>query len=204
MDAYDRELVSARLDELGKLPEFLKAVTVLRRETGVDLGSAWDTVIELPKYGGAGIADEVSDEEAYWSALTVSAMDRDAPARDIAVWVFDRMHAPIERINPDDVPSGGAITMLRWARDGNLTDFMRTIYAKLMPSKSEIEEDEKHRGSGRLNQRTLDEVAIAAKQSVADAAEQTYMIESDAKGRVEAAVEEEIRQRITGEAGAPI
>ena len=202
MDGYDRELLVWKLRRDGRMDQFLSRVgDLLDGDEDMDVESAWEIV--GVEYGGPPAVSELGSdtEDVLWSALSMAAMKRSAAPRDEAKWVIQHHAVPLERIDPDLVPSSGSVTMLRWAREVGLTDFMKTIYAKLMPSKSELEQDARFRQSGRVLQETLAEVIKAHEDSLVQAEIKREMMSE----RVQEMIEKRIQEKLDSqEVGDPI
>lgn len=63
-------------------------------------------------------------------------------------WVFNRLGVDPRTLETSDPPSMGALSLLVWA-NANRDSFFTTIWAKTIPSKSQIEMQEKLRDDGR-------------------------------------------------------
>lgn len=199
MDAYDRELLASRLTEKGLLDDFLDRVGV-EMAGGLSVAEAWETV--STDYGGVPEPTDVSDE-VIWSALSMASMDRKAAPRDEAEWVIRHHGVPIRRIDPDKVPSSGAVTMLRWSREVGLSEFMKTIYAKLMPSRSELEQESRFKQSGRVLAETLAEVGQAYEDSIVAAEFKRRKRDKKVDELIERTIRERVEAEISGDAGDP-
>lgn len=70
-------------------------------------------------------------------------------ARKVVNWVFD--HIDVADVEPSDAPSAGAWSLLQRVRKHPdlLKEFYRTIWAKMLPTRSEIEATEKFEDDGR-------------------------------------------------------
>ena len=201
MDGYDRELMVWKLRRDGQMEEFLARVeSLLDEDENLSVENAWSIV--SPEFGGVPSINELgrSSDDVLWSALSMAAMNRHAAPRDEAKWVIQHHNVPLPRIDPDLVPSSGSVTMLKWSREVGLSDFMKTIYAKLMPSKSELDQDARFRQSGRVLQETLAEVSKSHEESLIQAEARRQLMSE----RVEEIVQKKIQQRIDGvEIGDP-
>ena len=69
------------------------------------------------------------------------------------IWVFN--HLSIEGVKPEDAPSPGAYGYLMWAQQNpqNRSDFLKTTYAKVVPTKSQLD---KGKGSHDNGKSTID------------------------------------------------
>lgn len=56
-------------------------------------------------------------------------------------WVYNNISTPVEALSPTDGQSRGAVTMLKQARENPVmyAEFLRTQFAKLAPSKAELD-----------------------------------------------------------------
>jgi len=84
-----------------------------------------------------------------------------ASARQIVQWVFD--HIDVEDIQPEDAPSPGAWSFLQRVRQHPelLKEFYRSIWAKMLPTRSEIEAREKFEDDGREQLHLIDQIRQA-------------------------------------------
>jgi len=79
----------------------------------------------------------------------------DANFRDVVQWVFDHVAFDIDELKQqgvlDQAPSSGAVGLLQWAQKSGTTqtEFYRTIWAKLIPARSKLDEQEGLRDDGR-------------------------------------------------------
>jgi hypothetical protein len=56
----------------------------------------------------------------------------------------------VKQIDPEDVPSTAALSILLWTQlsQSNFGDFLRTNHAKLLPSKQELEYQNRYQDTG--------------------------------------------------------
>lgn len=83
-----------------------------------------------------------------WGDLAMSIdPTRKADYRDVVEWVFNNVATPVEALSPLEAPSRGAVTMLQQVKEhpSMYMDFMRTHWAKLIPTKSTIEAESRFR-----------------------------------------------------------
>jgi hypothetical protein len=83
-----------------------------------------------------------------WETLALDMpSDKRADFRSIVDWVFNNIQTPVEALSPLDCPCRGAVTMLRAVREDPTmySEFMRSHWAKLIPSKAEIEAEARFR-----------------------------------------------------------
>jgi hypothetical protein len=141
--ASKREL-RQRLKESGQWSEFC-AVRERLKEEGVAASEAWDRAASevLSSVSEGGYVDD--------SAGVVSSMfeGKSATPREIVNWVFENVD--VIDCEPADAPSAGAWALLRRLRsDGRLlTEFYRSIWTKVLPSRSELDDMEAVDDDGR-------------------------------------------------------
>jgi len=72
------------------------------------------------------------------------------PVKEI-IWIYNNLY--IKNINKKDAPTPGAYSYLMWAQSSlvNRTDFLKTIYPKIIPSKSQIDKGSGANDDGRPN-----------------------------------------------------
>lgn len=83
-----------------------------------------------------------------WGDLALNTpSDKRADFRDIVEWVFNNIQTPVESLSPLDCPCRGAVTMLRAVRENPVmySDFMKSHWARLIPTKAEIEAEARFR-----------------------------------------------------------
>jgi len=94
------------------------------------------------------------EEKFLYRQLSVVAKDRKAGHRDIVFWVFDHLETPLHEIDESKIPSPGAISLLSWARNEGKSDFIKSVWSRMIPSKSEIDSA----AGGEQNDRSMDEL----------------------------------------------
>lgn len=87
-----------------------------------------------------------------WEGLAeqVAKVERSAAANQVDVlnWVFDHCGLPVEAIDPADVPSVGAVRMLRHASsDAGYRDFLGA-WIRLLPDRKTVEWESRFKDSG--------------------------------------------------------
>jgi hypothetical protein len=112
----------------------------------------------------ADIASQLPDDGQV--TLAMFADKPKANIREVVQWVFDFME--IDDVTPDMAPSSGAWGLLKWARASrnNKTEFYRTLYAKFIPSKAQIDNEDKFADDGRKQLDILDRITTAYKDAL--------------------------------------
>ena len=90
-------------------------------------------------------------------------------------WVYDNAGTAPAAIKPEEVPSHGSLRMLAWVQrsDADYGEFIRNIWSKTIPSKTEIERGGRFHDDGRELFSMLDDFEESLKQqAAAEAAEQ--------------------------------
>jgi hypothetical protein len=112
-------------------------------------------------------SDEMDDYPAVPSGLVPKEIFAAKPSKELTAaisWVAD--HICIADAAPEDAPGSMAWSLLKFARD-NPSHFWKDIWTKLLPSKAQIEQQERFRDDGRLLT-LLDETIAAFEQEEAD------------------------------------
>jgi hypothetical protein len=74
--------------------------------------------------------------------LAESALSKTADVVSEVSFVATHLGVSVDAIDPEIVPSARAVNMLAWYRQhANQRDFWNLVYAKMLPSKSQIEAD---------------------------------------------------------------
>jgi len=76
--------------------------------------------------------------DAY-EALAVAGQGKTATEQEEVRWVAAMIALPISKIKKTSVPSTTAVGMLKWAKTQGQSDFWKSCWGKLLPSKSEVE-----------------------------------------------------------------
>jgi len=71
--------------------------------------------------------------------------------REAANFVFEHAAVPVEKIDPSAVPSKGAVGLLKWVQSSpsNAASFYSQIWAKLMPTKSQLDAEARFSDDGK-------------------------------------------------------
>jgi len=91
---------------------------------------------------------------------------KQATARAQVEWVHATIGTPVGDIDPNSVPSRGAINLLRFVETtaGGLGSFYEKMWVRLLPSKAEIEAGERFKDDGKSVIDMIDKVAKVAKE----------------------------------------
>lgn len=94
---------------------------------------------------------------AYVGLMKKIAVNQVAGAYEIAQWVFNNAAADFAELDPELVPSRGALRLLRLIKenDKEYANFVRNIWAKTIPSKSLVEMEGRMVDDGRSILSTL-------------------------------------------------
>jgi hypothetical protein len=144
-----------RWDEFVGIREELKSAGVkandawLRAAQRMDSG-VWGIGEDLPR-GRSDAEDQVEEGggEVVEKAATKAVFGgKRVPTVKVVEWVASNMQ--VEDVGPGDAPSSEAWGMLLWARRSpvNESQFWGTIYAKLLPSRSQIEAEQRYTEDG--------------------------------------------------------
>jgi hypothetical protein len=162
-----KEKLKTRLKQEGRWDEFIGYREGLKAK-GLDAKSAWAKARQKfgPESYRAPVAEADPDDDTVLPAGDAVSMDVfcDKPpvtARAVVQWVFD--HIDIEDVKPEDAPSAGAWSFLQRVRTypDLLKEFYRTIWAKMLPTRSEIEAREKFEDDGREQLHLIDQIQRA-------------------------------------------
>jgi len=73
-----------------------------------------------------------------------------APEIEIIRWVFNNYKCPVEKLDPEEVPSVGALGLLEWVRAGaNFGEFFKSAWVKMIPDKRQLEYESSLKDDGR-------------------------------------------------------
>ena len=141
-------------------------------------GGAADLIARFLPTSGARSASE-----AEWQKL-VDSIDLSKTCSTIqsVQWVFDYAGVEPSQIDPACVPSKGSLRMLKWvqASDSNYNEFIKSIWSKTIPSKTEIERAGRFSDDGRTQIALLDEFEMSIRlYQEREAAEQGRVEQSD-------------------------
>ena len=120
--------------------------------TGVEdlpRGRSGEADDEVPDSGTAEVVDAGRSDSAVVEGATKAVFGGKKVATvKVVEWVASNMQ--VEDVSPADAPSSEAWGMLVWARRSpvNESQFWGSIYAKLLPSRSQIDGDQKYAEDG--------------------------------------------------------
>jgi len=93
-----------------------------------------------------------------WRHLLDAAQGRQATERDEAKWAKDHLLVPWERIDPETVPSPGAVSLLEHGKQDR-KHFMQSIYAPLLKHSTEQEGKDRFEDDGREVLHLIEKIA---------------------------------------------
>lgn len=104
-------------------------------------------------------AKAVNEKRECWAKLAAS-IDRKKRCKpyEVVQWIFEYAGIPPELISSDEVPSAGALRYLQLCQEQTAVyaEFIRSLYAKTIPDKKQMEHEAKQRDDGRPQLRMLD------------------------------------------------
>lgn len=89
-----------------------------------------------------------------------------ADIREAAIWVFNTMDVDVQ---PDDAPTTGAWSLRSWARShaANTSEFYRSMVSKLLPSRSELNIENRFRDDGGKLENTIATLLLKSAEAAA-------------------------------------
>lgn len=156
-----------RLQKEGRWQEFLDYRKQLTRE-GYDDVSATQ-IARLRFAPGNKVVSEKPEEVLVDSEennlkeeelIDPSLFDgKSSDAREAAEWVADCIHLDVK---PEEAPSKLAWNLLLWVRNPlNECDFWKSIWTKLLPTRSQLEKEEKFSDDGRTVLKLIERIKAA-------------------------------------------
>ena len=116
-----------------------------------------------------GVAASVKKPIDAWARLAAAAKRPNASSeRDEIRWASAYIYSPLDEIPIDAVPSVAAVSLLRAFRESP-TDLFKSMYAKILPSKEEVNRVAKRSDDGDALTAHIDAVAELASDSEAKA-----------------------------------
>lgn len=102
----------------------------------------------------------MGDEAEKFDAL-VAMVDETKKSSSIErlEWIYENAATPWELVKPENVPSRGALRMLRWvkASDLNYEKFVTGLWSKTIPAKSQLDQEGRFTDDGRKQLGMLEE-----------------------------------------------
>ena len=162
---YERLRAKGRWPEANEFREAerkrLRAAGRSRQEA---CDESWELMLAEFHSSPVGAIDEAAKAPALMSVIPQRLLSgvnkhKTASVRDVAQWVFENSQTMLDSIAPDDVPSRGALGLLVWvqASPASYAEFIRTIWAKLLPSKGQLESEARFNDDGREQLTMLEE-----------------------------------------------
>ena len=160
-----KEQFKSRLKTEGRWNEFIDYRESLKAN-GLDPKEAWSRAREKFQPGsGPADNDPVAADGHVLSGHGVSLDDfsgkQPVSARQVVQWVFN--HIDVDDVEPGHAPSAGAWSFLQRVRKHPdlLKEFYRSIWAKMLPTRSEIEAREKFEDDGRDQLHLIEQIRRA-------------------------------------------
>lgn len=162
-----KEQFKTRLKDEGRWDEFIQCREKLKAD-GMPAKDAWYEARQKfgPESYRAPAAEDNCDDDSVLPAGDIVCMEvfADKPsvtARAVVQWVFDSID--IKDVRPEDAPSSGAWSFLQRVRTypDLLKEFYRSIWAKMLPTRSEIEARERFEDDGREQIHLIDQIIKA-------------------------------------------
>ena len=103
-----------------------------------------------------------TDEELHaWRDLATHAKGKHANMRTEIYWCYQNIGTPVDDIDRDSVPSSGAVNHLKHIRsdDARIDSFYANMVPRIMPTKAELEEQQRLGDDGAEVESLLQELA---------------------------------------------
>lgn len=102
--------------------------------------------------------------QAMKDYLQYKVGSRNSPTTQVINWVFNAVGKDLTQLTSSEIPSLGALRLWEWARNPqNYGDFLQQMFSKTIPSKQQIEMEDKLRDNGK---KSLDIISAALKEYV--------------------------------------
>ena len=150
--AETRVELKERLQSEGRWAEYVKRRAEVALEGTISLGAASKILLkkEFKSLNPSRRRKGPKRVSFRNSSIKLSDFDPEKKTgiREIVEWVFN--HVDVEDVTPSMAPSPGAWSLLISVRDdpGVRADFYKSIWAKLLPTKTQIEEEDKFSDDG--------------------------------------------------------
>jgi len=166
--AEREDAIRKQIQKLGKWQAFKKRCKALRDE-GLTPKDAWEQAAAEILAGQENESSPEQIEDDFCSIDLDEFTDKPtASARKIVEWVFE--HIRVKNVTPDMAPSPGAYSLLLDIRNnpGLRNEFIYKVWAKLLPTRAEIESSRKFEDDGRTQIQILDRIERAKREAEAD------------------------------------
>lgn len=160
--------IRARIRQLDKWDAFIERRKSLEAQ-GRSKKDAWEQVAAEILAGQENETNAEKSEDDFCSIDLAEFADKPIPsARKIVEWVFENIR--VKNVTPDMAPSPGAYSLLLDIRNnpGLRTEFIYKVWAKLLPTRAEIESSRKFEDDGRSQIQILDRIERAKREAEAD------------------------------------
>ena len=136
---------SGKWDEYLALREKLKGEGVTPKEAAI---RAYEQVGKVQPVQRPGVSK--TPKTCPYAELSLAAPKGSCSEREAAAFVFEFAAVPVERIPGDAVPSKGAVGLLKWVQTSpsNAATFYSSIWAKLMPSRTQLDAEARFSDDG--------------------------------------------------------
>lgn len=98
-------------------------------------------------------AEGSAEWHKHWTELAKKVdATKQANAHESILWVLANCLIPPDELTPEQIPDRGTLTMMKWVQSNpaNLSEFMRTLFAKTIPDKKQLEFESRRRDDGRM------------------------------------------------------
>ncbi len=161
-----KESFKNRIKSEGRWDEFIQYREQLKTD-GLDAQSAWAKArAKFEPVPDTALAQDIGTDDSVvpgGAGVCLADFQNKPPvtARAVVQWVFD--HIDITDVRPEDAPSSGAWSFLQRVRTypDLLKEFYRSIWAKMLPTRSEIEAREKFEDDGREQLHLIEQIQRA-------------------------------------------
>lgn len=116
------------------------------------IGEAGSSILE--EKISEGESDDDADERVMWQMLIEQGIGKQATIPEKLNWIYENIGVDVFLIDPDTVPSAGAVAHLREARRSP-QDFYKGVWLKMIPSRGTSDRGE-FSDDGRTDFRYLD------------------------------------------------
>jgi len=160
--------IRKQIQDLGKWQAFIDRRKALQAQ-GKDPKEAWEQAAIETLAGQENETSVEKNDDDFCSIDVSEFADKPTPtARKIVEWVFENIR--VKNVTPDMAPSPGAYSLLLDIRNnpGLRTEFIYKVWAKLLPTRAEIESSRKFEDDGRSQIQILDRIERAKREAETD------------------------------------